>query len=250
MKWVRDGLRRLSHSETKFLFIVGHGRDGSTLLQHLINISGQGACIWGENIVGLQLASLVGTLHSERRFQNKPRDQLLSSSHPWFGVDQIDLEKTTQMASRMFIDQFIRVGHHHKLVGFKEIRFLDLPNVFLGLEKIVGHPKFVFIQRDVQEMKRSGWWADTDGAALEIARRQGLARDIQSRLDQDSSLLIRYEELVAGAPVWEDLGEFAGINFDKDIWLRELTKPLNHSGPKPPWAILYGPATRKLDLGG
>jgi hypothetical protein len=237
-----DGSRNLF---PQFLFIVGHGRDGSTLLQHLVNSSSDIVSIRGENLVGLQLASMVGTLHSERWFTppSAPGNQF-GSSHPWFGVDQINVHRVTTKASEMLRQDLLEATKGFQVLGFKEIRWFDLPHTFIGMEKMLESPKFVFIERNVRDMSDSGWWRNLERAEDVICNRHSLATKQRLQLS-DRAILIRYEELVEGRPIWREISSLLGIEFSKDLWEKTLREVLSHKGGRPPWQFLQSP----IDLG-
>jgi hypothetical protein len=238
--WYRDfdSLRRGTSAEP--LFLVGHGRDGSTLLQHLINSANPRVEIRGENIIGLQIASMIGTLTTERWFQPRPLEDRLESKNPWFGADQVDVPRIVRQAKNLVETNVLSQSKGLKLVGFKEIRWFDLPHTFVGMERMFPNAKYIFIERDVDAMKLSGWWPQVDDAEQEILKRHKLAKDMRTHLD-DRAMLVRYENIISNTGSRESVEQFCGVELSKPEWEIALGQSLIHNGGRPPWSMVRGP---------
>lgn len=223
------------------LFIVGHGRDGSTLLQHLINSSADGADIRGENLIGLQVASIIGTLMTEKHFDLRQRKKLLESAHPWYGADQIDKERVMTTCLEIFKNEILSNVRGLSLVGFKEVRWFDLPHIFPAIHWMYPDSKFLFLERDPKVMAMSAWWKETESAVERILERQGLARDA-SRALGPNALTVSLERILGEDTTRKDIEEFLGRELDHDRWQSALREPLSHKGGRPPWELVRGEA--------
>lgn len=238
-----DGLtkRAASYPETGFLFIVGHGRDGSTLLQHLLNQS-DSVLIRGENLIGLQTASLVGT-HSVQapkyayNMTGAAKD-LTTASHPWFGFEGINGDVVKSIGRDLIVNQVIRPQPGHRLVGFKEIRWFDLPNTFLGIRAVFPNSKFLFLERSVEEMGASGWWKSLSKARETLEYRQQLARQMLHELGREGQL-VKYSRLKE-LSLRTELEDFLETKFNKRKWGQCLENVLSHNAGMPPWNFLQG----------
>lgn len=224
------------------VFLVGHGRDGSTLLQHLINSSSDGAEIRGENLVGLQLASVVGTLIMEPHFDFELGQEPLGSKHPWFGVDQINKQRVMETCGDLFRGELVPNLKGKNLVGFKEIRWFDLPNTIVGVRWIYPEAKFLVLERNPTTMSKSGWWQETELAVERITQRQELARDLRKSLG-NKALTVSYEGLFEGDSTRAEIESFLGHRLASSKWKSALLEPLDHPGGRPPWQLVRGKAT-------
>lgn len=224
------------------LFIVGHGRDGSTLLQHLINASADGADIRGENLVGLQLASIIGTLMSEKHFNLGNPRQPLESKHPWYGADQIDKQRVMKTCAELFKNEVISRSQGTKLVGFKEVRWFDLPHAFSAVRWIYPNARFLFLERDPNLMAQSGWWGDTENAVERIVERQELAREVRQDLGP-CALTLSFESILNVDSTRQEVEEFLRHKLNSRSWQAVLSEPLSHPGGRAPWQLVRGQAT-------
>ncbi len=224
------------------VFIVGIGRDGSTLVQALLNTS-RLALVRGEN--ALVLESLSGLSHHAaiHRRVGAVRRKLISrlfrrkfnNSHPWFGYDEVNFQRLVRNFRRMIIRQVIRPLWWHRLVGFKEIRWADFPDSLAGMEQVFPSARYVVIHRDAHEVSKSGWWPNLDNPVEEVERRQRLLEEMFRALG-DRVLLIHYSQLSHGAlEVKVALENFLGVRFPPKKWNGVLARPLIHKALRPPW---------------
>lgn len=220
------------------VFIVGQGRDGSTLLQNLLNNSPR-VKISGENIVALQLASALGVLEANPNYwrSKSPEASALGQSHPWFGIDRIELHELVRKLRRIIVNDVLRPGSSEDVIGFKEIRWLDLPKVFEGFQLLFPDAQYIFLERDTSAMMSSGWWSELDNGHEVILKRKAEYKAIAETYGQ-RAFCLSYERLISDSGVRADLEEFLQIKMDINSWQSTLKMQLRHTKGAAPWHIL------------
>lgn len=108
-------------SYEKTIFIVAHGRSGSTLLMNLLN-SNKNICIRGENkntLLGI-FRSYINAKKAKSEFgfslSSKP-------TMPWFGIQNINEIAYAKDLVKSFIKNILRPPNDSTIIGFKEIRY-------------------------------------------------------------------------------------------------------------------------------
>ena len=147
------------------ILIVTYGRSGSTLLQGILN-GINGVLIRGENsnfIIGLyeSYKRLKDTIDYHTPLKDTPQDA-------WFGASFLDIDLFLSRCENMVKELLIgnKIGRDIiKCYGFKEIRYpsvKDLEGYFNFLRRIFPNPCFILNIRNLDEVSKSGWWADQD----------------------------------------------------------------------------------------
>jgi hypothetical protein len=184
------------------VFIVTYGRSGSTLLQGLLNAI-PGFRIYGENakfLLKLQDA-YEALLDANRHLSNPDRDD---ESQPWFGSSRYD-EQTVTANFRQFVNRNLFQPHidtEHKVFGFKEIGFNELPHDRIEryldfVRTLFPRSAIVFNTRNVADVLKSGWWKRSFWPGLP-RQLEEFAQfcDAYAADNDDHSIHIRYDALI------------------------------------------------------
>lgn len=221
------------------LFIVTYGRSGSTLLQNLLNDL-PGYAIRGENgnMLGWMVRCWCGVrdsgLGARMRYTAKVgRPFSLGPDHPWFGYEQIDVEKLGRELAEVFLRNVLRPDPETRVIGFKEIRWHEDPALFQPmmefLQRYMPRARFIFNTRDHEDVRHSGWW-DTmprEEVMEELERAEALFSAWQVEHPGDW-LAMKYNEYAAEPEAWRPLFEFLGEPFDAALVQRVLDRKLVH----------------------
>ena len=196
-----------------YVFVVTHGRSGSTLLNGILN-SIPGYLIRGEN---------QGYLHdlfrahrgavSRRRALRK--DSPTTPQHPWFGIEDYPPRLAVTRMQALVLDTVLRPEPDSRVLGFKEIRY-GQPDVvdYLGfIRTLFPGARFVFNSRDPAGVLKSDWWADRDPADLTTIRER-LAEAEQAH--REVSYHVHYDDYRDAPEQLEGLFGFLGEPFDVD----------------------------------
>lgn len=192
-----------------FVFICTYGRSGSTLLMGLLN-SIPHYMIRGEN---------NGTLY--RLFEawkalRHARDTGIRNSerptHPWYGLHQTDLEAFGTGLRDLFVDTVLKPSRHHRVTGFKEIRFSekqvpDLEDYLAFLSQVFAPAKIIFNHRDIDDVAASKWWSSMPRARERIAFMDERFRAVPA---SDSVFHFEYDRIMEGDAHLRALFAFLG----------------------------------------
>ena len=191
-----------------YILIITHGRTGSTLLQGILN-SVEGCHIKGENFNFIyDLFQSHQSLSKALAFKNQ--GDTLSSAHPWFGVADYNMENYRQQIASVIKNTLMpskQSNKNIKYLGFKEIRYFDLfesdpsgeiLSKYLDFLTAVLHPcKLILLQRNLDNVLSSGWWANTD---KELMRGKLSAFNdflcSYSQKNKKTTFCIQYEDLI------------------------------------------------------
>ncbi len=235
-----------------YLFIVGVGRDGSTLLQALVN-SSRKVLVRGENALALEMASALARRNAmEQRYQKSPlrrsvgrairrltrRNVRLSDNrdgHPWFGFHSVLFSRIVRRCRAAIVSDVIRPSFWHSVVGFKEIRWPDFPHAIYGMELLFPDAKYIVIQRRSSQMAKSGWWPHLDDPVQEIERRQSINRQLLDIVGH-RGLEVDYQDLISSnSGTRKKIEDFVGVRFSQEKWDHIVRTRLNHSADLAPW---------------
>ncbi len=218
----------------KTLFVVTYGRSGSTLLQNMVNAL-PGHLLRGEN--NNLLLPLVRAWHGLRQSEQAARmrqaPQPSGPHQPWFGYEAIDADLLGRELAETFLARVLRPEPDTRVIGFKEIRWHEDPEMFLPmldfLIRYLPQARFIFNTRDHGEVCRSGWWKTMDpgevSAQLEAA--EALYRDAQAR-HPARCLTVHYNDYITGAEAWRPLFAFLDQPFDAALAEAVLGRKLTH----------------------
>jgi len=205
-------------SATRSVIIITYGRTGSTLLVGLLNTA-RGALIRGENgNFFFRLFKAYQTLlKTRRRGGNQP-------NHPFFGAREADtdgfLDLCRQSVNTVLAPKGSLTRAAPTTIGFKEIRYLDMPQKVLDnyldfLTEIFPDPLFVFLTRDIEQVMSSGFYAKREN-------KEALSRNLQrchrkfAKLAEarPNTFQIDYKDLADGARL-RALFDAAGLAYDE-----------------------------------
>lgn len=197
----------------RFVFVFTYGRSGSTLLMGLLN-SIPGYCIRGENNNAVH--SLFGF---NSRIAEAKRSSLKNSErpgHPWFGLNLIDSAELQRAQRDMVVNAVIRPEAHHRVAGFKEIRFSekevpDFAGYIAYIEETFAPCKIVFNHRNLDHVARSGWWKALPEAPERLAVMEERFQTIPA---SDTIYHFSYDALCADPAYAAGLMEFLGETYD------------------------------------
>lgn len=142
------------------LFIVTYGRSGSTVLQRMLQT------LPDSHIVGENAAAFEGVYHTMLRLRwakQKMGRSKRPASHPWYGVNAMDLPGFGAAAAAGFVQHVLGAPASARYVGFKEIRYFRLRNRFDDyldfMWSVFPGATFVFLTRPWEDCAQSSWYA-------------------------------------------------------------------------------------------
>jgi len=215
--------------EQSCLFIMAHGRSGSTLLLRILNtLPGYNIC--GENwgaFAGLSnfYANILKTKNSKELIGEK--EYLENSVKPsWYNVFDIE---SVNCDLRVLIKNMYNPRDEFRVWGFKEIRFglnVDYENFNRQLEflkNLFPTTKFIFNVRSIDELvasmsnhawiQQDNWWDNPQRASkLLLAQKDHFEKFHQA--NPDYSYLISYEDVLAKNDRFYDLFKFLEIDYN------------------------------------
>jgi hypothetical protein len=201
-------LRHDDRSDLQYLFIVTYGRSGSTLLQGILS-SIPGYLIRGENGgAAYHLYKFHTTAEHSRTSSPKWR----SSRSAWFGIGGYPTRLALKELRALLLATVIRPEKDSRVVGFKEIRWLqsDLAEYVGFLRAVFPGARFVINTRNLEDVVVSKWWATKSDAREVLAEAQERMLALKTSLGDDA-YHIHYDDYV------HDPGRLRGL-FD---WLGE-----------------------------
>ena len=218
----------------KTVFVVTYGRSGSTLLQNMINTL-PGHVLRGEN--ANLLAPLVRAWQDLRQSEqgaNMRQQGRPSGPHqPWYGYEAIDADQLGQDLADVFLRDVLRPGPETRVIGFKEIRWHDDPDLFAPmlefLQRYMPRARFIFNTRTHEEVCRSGWWKTMPRpVVLEQLEQAETLYAAWQAAHPDECLALHYNDYVSGPEAWRPLFDFLEEPFDPDLVLAALDRKLIH----------------------
>lgn len=178
----------------QYLFIVTHGRSGSTALMRALNAL-PGWCIRGENagilrpmVEALQIARSNAHWHTTA----------YGPGDPWYGADLGRPDRLRQRLARGLVQDILCPPEGTRVAGFKEIRYMaddlheDLYRAMIRfLLQDIGAARLVLLTRDATATARSGWFREMpcERALDQIRRTQARLRATAERHPQKSFLI-------------------------------------------------------------
>lgn len=201
-----------------FVFIVSYGRTGSTLLQAMLQ-SIDGYFIRGEN--WNTLFPLYRSYQLARHARVHQGHKPLDPSRPWYGADEIEPEEYGQALAQLFVHQILKPPAGQRVIGFKEIRFINAKGDEFGhfldfMTRVFAPAKFIFNTRSADDVAKSKWWAD-----LPEEKVRATIAEAESQFSRymaahpDICYHARYEDFSQGAQAFAPIFEFLGEPFDE-----------------------------------
>ncbi len=167
-------LLRKGRTRQKFVIVMGAGRCGTTYLTGELNKI-KGVRLYGENnnlfvdlvkiIKKLRITKSKGSLSKKDTDLNYDKAMYLNTE--WYN----DVSKLDELT--VFLGGYIEnyFGRKHRVVGFKEIRFLskeDIGHLFF-FEKTYD-VFYIHLTRNVDEQSQSAWWKKNKNAKETILK--------------------------------------------------------------------------------
>lgn len=228
-----------------YLFLVTYGRSGSTVTQNLLNAI-PGYVIRGENANAIYpLCNMIATLSDNAEIKThraqhqgrvKPAKILGTPADPWFGAEEIDLDRLAKGAFDLFAREVLHIPQGTRVAGFKEIRyFQDLAFLPRQLEIMQSHfprARFLFLTRDHGQIAASAWFSKRDPQSLLqqlAAADSAFAAYAASHAD---CFQLDHAQLLEGPEALRPLFDFLGEELRVDVVAEVLARQLTHGKPR------------------
>nr|WP_256447773.1 sulfotransferase [Paracoccus marinaquae] len=195
------------------IFIVTYGRTGSTLLQNLL-MTIPDCHMRGEN------HNIIESIwHSAMRCRMAKSvwgKEEVSSSHPWYGSDQMRPVFFAQGMIDSFVNNVLCPPRDARYFGFKEIRYNalgdQLPEVLDFMRFHFKDALFIFNTRNLDDVANSAWWKNWNREDV-VSLVQGMDRRFAEyhAAHPEFTEMLAYENFssdpLALKPLFEKLGE-------------------------------------------
>jgi len=215
--------------------IITYGRTGSTLLVGLLNTAKR-TLIRGENANCFYhlFKSYEALVKARQRGGAQP-------NHPFFGIKDANVDGYLSLCKQA-VNTVLSPGATRfsgpTTIGFKEIRYLDMPEGELRkyvafLEQIFPDPVFVFLTRNHEEVASSGFYVKLAKNTNVIEQLQTCDRNFAKIAgERDDAFSIDYKDLKLDSDRLKELFAFIGLNYDEAEIARILQ--IDHSPQTPP----------------
>lgn len=199
----------------EFVFVVTHGRSGSTLLNGVLN-SIPGYRIMGENnnaVYQLYLFDRHMTQAYENSVYNQMQNHLIGPRNMWWNdYSQSQLSIDLRDVLCHLFDPY----DDHDVTGFKEIRWYaipDLPQYLHWLHDVTGC-RFIHLTRNLDDVLQSEWFQDDPGNWRRTLTgfNHLVTRNMEMHPEQPWYSL-SYEEMTQGH--LQGLYRFLGVKYDE-----------------------------------
>lgn len=206
-----------------YLFIVTYGRSGSTLLQGILS-SIPGYLIRGENGGATYHLYKFHSAVATRR--DAKHGSTSSPQNPWFGIGGYLDPVAFNALRRLLLTTLLRPEEDTKVVGFKEIRWLqtDLLDYVHFLRAVFPKARFIINTRNLDDVATSKWWATQPNARDNLDRAEQRMLVLLGELGDDA-FHIHYDDYVANVarlrPLFEWLGEEFNASLIQEVMARK-----------------------------
>lgn len=207
--------RQSDREDLGFLFIVTYGRSGSTLLQGIIS-SIPGYLIRGENGGVVYHLYKFHTTATARSASKQARWK--SPQSAWFGIGGYPQAVALRELRRLVLNTVIRPDSDSRVVGFKEIRWLqeDLDEYVDFLRAVFPGARFVVNTRNLDDVSGSKWWAQNPDSRRILADAERRMLALADRLGDDA-FHIHYNDYAQSPGKLRGLFEWLGEEFDEAL---------------------------------
>jgi len=223
----------MTDQHQKHVFIITYGRSGSTLLQKILQ-SIPGYFIRGENkntLYGLFRAYEAAT---ETRYVHGKKEH--EDEAPWFGAHDVVPERFAAKLASLFVEEILQPPADARVVGFKEIRFPDIPDEkfepFLNfMHRYFPGCQFIFNSRRWQDVAQSGWWKTMNPELVEKLVKSCDAR-FRSYMSAypDRGIQLHFEKITKDVSAIRPLFDFLGEPMDEVSINGIINTRLKHPG--------------------
>lgn len=231
--WKLRRLRAWQLSNVTFVFIIACSRSGSTLLQKIVG-SNAGCHILGENndVLGALLTAYDRALMAKATQGSEPRNDV---GDPWYGIDSIDPQRFGRKLVELFIDEFLRPTAGVRMLGFKEIRYMDdiegLDRILDRMRTLFGPSIFILNKRNSHDAAKSlsSKWDERPLDQIE-AQVQSFNQRIERYADAhpNDSILVDYDKYLRDPDELRPLFERLALAFDREKIDQILRVRLQH----------------------
>ena len=194
-----------------FLFIVTYGRSGSTLLQGIIS-SIPGYLVRGENG---GVAYHLYKFHATAELNRTSRPRWKSSQSAWFGIGGYPTRRALNQLRGLLLATVIRPEKDSRVVGFKEIRWLqsDLDEYVGFMRAVFPGARFVINTRNLDDVVASKWWAKESDSRQILAEAEERMLALRTGIGDDA-YHIHYDDYVHDPTRLGGLFDWLGEEFD------------------------------------
>lgn len=227
------------HPKDGYVFIITYGRSGSTLLQRILNT------IPGYQIRGENNNALLPLLRAWRRLTFAESLRGIRGSgirstpaHPWYGGENIKPDQVGAALAALFRDQVLHPDAGTRVSGFKEIRFLEAPDLFEAylnfLYQFFPGSRFIFNTRNHDAVIRSGWYPEMPEAEAraELEQTEALFASYQEKWPE-RGIALCYDDYIADHSKLDVIYEFLGETPDRAALAEIMDERLTHLAGKP-----------------
>lgn len=135
--------------------------------------------------------------------------------------------------TELFVNEVIRPPAEAQVVGFKEIRYAEYPNLlqdYLGFIKHSFRPaQFVFSTRNPEAVANSGWWrARPKEQVIEMIRNFEASTDQFASANPDICCKTSYEDFTTNMESLERVLKFLGAGLSREAVQEILATKLRH----------------------
>ena len=242
--WLRKFLGKLlppysGYSRMRSVYVVTYGRSGSTLLtRYLTNLPG--CDLKGENyLFPLPAMEAEQKLRDSRQKPYKGRE---NPESPWYGSHQFTPKRWRRDIADAMLNQLYPSRPIPKTIGFKEIRWYSYvkPEQFdetlEWLCSLHAPGAIIFLFRDLDNVMKSGWWAEMDPEKKARDRAKLERFEVHARAyaetHPESSIVVTYEDFISTSAAPQALCDLLGVHFKESVWQAVLSQKLEHMHAK------------------
>lgn len=238
--WLRKFLGRVlppysGFSRMRSVYVVTYGRSGSTLLtRYLTHLPGFD--LKGENyLFPLPAMEAEQKLRDSRQKPYKGRE---NPESPWYGSHQFTPKRWRRDIADAMLNQLYPSRPIPKTIGFKEIRWYSFvkPEQFDEtldwLCSLRAPGAVIFLFRDLDNVMKSGWWADMEPEKKARDRAKLERFEVHARAyaetHPESSIVVTYEDFISTPAAPQALCDLLGVRFNERVWQGVLSQKLEH----------------------
>lgn len=206
--------------EQKFILIAATGRSGSTTLQRILNTIPE-SNINGENSGAiLDLLRCYKNLKKTLEFMPYINDKFLTTNEceelqikpAWANVFDLDKVKND---IRQLIINILDNGQNNKVIGFKEIRYVDSIELLDEFKELFPNTKIIcHFRQNLDKQCKSDWWAITPDAREHLIRHNEQLINYYNN-HKDYCYLFTLEDISSLKKI-KQLFEFIDLPWDKN----------------------------------
>lgn len=204
-----------------FVVVITIGRTGSTLLNGFLNAL-NGVLVRGENFMFPYYLFCAS-----RSISNAVKHGRSETTSAWFGSNELDEKEFIKWSREILVAQLFGESANReeiRLIGFKEIRFIDLDyeeiRSFIDyLSVMFPGVRFIFHSRDYSHVAESSWWRFYNPTLLfhRFEEFEACIREISLRENSPPFLFTEYETMVTDPLIFADtLANFLNVTYESE----------------------------------